>query len=89
MDDNIIVLKGDNNDDIKVRVIEQTVVGNANYLLVEDLNDNEDLSCFILKDTSDLNDENANYSILDNDDEFDKIAEIFKNILKKDDIELK
>jgi uncharacterized protein YrzB (UPF0473 family) len=89
MDDNIIVLKGDNNDDIKVRVIEQTVVCNTNYLLVEDLNDNEDLSCFILKDTSDLNDENANYSILDNDDEFDKIAEIFKNILEKDDIELK
>lgn len=89
MEDNIIVLKGDNNDDIKVRVIEQTVVGNTNYLLVEDLNDNEDLSCFILKDTSDSNDENANYSILDNDDEFDKIAEIFKNILEKDDIELK
>lgn len=89
MEDNIIVLKGDNDDDIKVRVIEQTVVGNTNYLLVEDLNDNEDLSCFILKDTSDSNDENANYSILDNDDEFDKIAEIFKNILEKDDIELK
>lgn len=89
MEDNIIVLKGDNNDDIKVRVIEQTVVGNTNYLLVEDLNDNEDLSCFILKDTSDSNDENANYSILDNDDEFDKIAEIFKNVLEKDDIELK
>lgn len=89
MEDNIIVLKGDNNDDIKVRVIEQTVVNNATYLLVEDLNDNDDLSCFILKDTSNSNDEDANYTILDNDDEFDKLAEIFKNILEKDDIELK
>lgn len=89
MEDNIIVLKGDNNDDIKVRVIEQTVVNNVTYLLVEDLNDNDDLSCFILKDTSNSNDEDANYTILDNDDEFDKLAEIFKNILEKDDIELK
>jgi len=89
MEDNIIVLKGDNNDDIKVRVIEQTVVNNTTYLLVEDLNDNDDLSCFILKDTSNSNDEDANYTILDNDDEFDKLAEIFKNILEKDDIELK
>lgn len=89
MEDNIIILKGDNNDDIKVRVIEQTVVNNATYLLVEDMNDNEDLSCFILKDNSNSSDVDANYSILDNDDEFNMVAEIFKNILEKDDIELK
>ncbi len=83
MEDNIIILNGVNNDDINVRVIDQTVVGSTTYLLVEDL------SCFILKDNYNSNDDEANYSILDNDDEFDEMAEIFKNILEKDDIELK
>lgn len=88
MEDSVIILKGDNNDDIKVRVIEQTVVSNTTYLLVEDLNDSDDTSCFILKDKSNISDIEADYCILEDDDEFDKIALIFKNILEKDNIEL-
>ena len=87
MENDKIILKGDG-DDITVTVIDQTVVDGITYLLVEDNADSDESSCFILKDISSANDIEANYVILDDDKEFDNVAEIFKNILEKDDIEL-
>ena len=87
MENDKIILKGDG-DDITVSVVEQTVVDGVTYLLVEDMSDSEDSNCFILKDISGENDIEANYVILDDDEEFDNMALIFKNILEKDDIEL-
>lgn len=95
-------MENDNNDKIinnsiifdidgekkEIEIIEQTVIDGITYILVCE-KDADDGDCFILKDLSDINDDTANYSTIDNDDELEKVFDVFKNILKNDSIELK
>lgn len=81
--ENIITLQGDDSD-IKVEVIEQTVIDGTTYLLVADVTDDEeDSDCYILKDVSEKNSEEANYEVLD-DSESEIVFETFEKMLSKD-----
>ena len=86
--ENIIVLSGEDGD-IEVEVIDQTVIDGITYLLVADVvNDDEDEGdCYILKDVSVGDSEEANYEVVPND-EADGIFDTFEKMLK-DEIDLK
>ena len=66
-------------------VLEQTRLGGVDYILVTDSED-DDAEALILKDISAPEDEEAIYSIVDDDKEMDAVAAIFTDMLE--DIEL-
>ena len=86
--DNIITLSGDDGD-IEVEVIEETEYNGVKYLLVADVTDSdEDEDCYILKDTSPSDADNADYEIA-SDEDADIVFEIFNKkldevVLRKD-----
>lgn len=80
--ENIIVLSGDDGEDIEVEVIDQTIVDGTTYLLVADIvDDDEEGDCYILKDVSNGDSEDANYEIVPNE-EADGIFDTFEKMLK-------
>lgn len=85
----IITLVGDDGEDIQVEVIEQTVIDGVNYLLVADVleSDEEEGDCYILKDVSSGDSEDANYEVVP-DEEADGIFDTFEKMMK-DEIDLK
>jgi uncharacterized protein YrzB (UPF0473 family) len=86
--ENIIVLSGDDGD-IEVEVIDQTVVNGTTYLLVADVvsGDEDEGDCYILKDVSKSDSEEADYEVVPND-EADGIFDVFEKMLK-DEVDLK
>lgn len=82
--ENIITLSGDDGEDIEVEVIEQTVIDGVTYLLVADVVEgDEDGDCYILKDVSDANSEEAEYEVVD-DSEEEMIFDTFEKMLSND-----
>lgn len=84
----MIVLSGEDGD-IEVEVIDQTVIDGTTYLLVADVvtDDEEEGDCYILKDVSEGDTEEANYEVVPNE-EADGIFDAFEKMLK-DEIDLK
>lgn len=75
-----IIMTSDDGEEVVFHVLEQTRLGGTNYLLVATSQDNE-AEALILKDTSKDTDEEAIYSIVDDDDELDAVARIFEELL--------
>lgn len=80
----IITLSGDDGD-IKVEVIDETVIEGVSYLLVADVLTEEDDEgdCYILKDVSEKGSDEAKYEVVP-DDEADGIFDTFEKMLKED-----
>ena len=68
-------------------VLEQTVIGAKSYILVTDAPDG-DGEALILRDDSSDEDEDARYSIVEDDTELDAVAVVFRKLLEEDDIDL-
>lgn len=81
-----IIMTSDDGEEVVFRVLEQTRLGGINYLLVTTSLDEDEAEALILKDTSEETDEEAIYSIVEDDDELDAVARIFEELL--DNIEL-
>lgn len=75
-----IIMTSDDGEEVVFHVLEQTRLGGTNYLLVATSLDDE-AEALILKDTSKDTDEEAIYSIVDDDDELDAVARIFEELL--------
>lgn len=71
---------------IEFYVLEQTTVGGVNYILVTDAEEDEDGEAYILKATSDAEDSEQVYSMVEDDDELAAVAGVFENML--DDVDL-
>lgn len=81
MEDNKILITMDDGTEVEYTVLETTVFGGSNYLLVTDVPDDEDGECFIWKEVSDPDDEEAVYENPD-DDEADAVMAIFQQMLE-------
>ena len=81
MEDNKILTTMDDGTEVEYTVLETTVFGGSNYLLVTDAPDDEDGECFIWKEVSDPDDEEAVYENPD-DDEADAVMAIFQQMLE-------
>ena len=86
--ENFIILNGDD-EDLEVEVIDQTVIDGVTYLLVADVvtDDDEEGDCYILKDVSNGESEDASYEVVPSD-EADGIFDAFEKMLK-DEIDFK
>ena len=82
-----IVFSPDGEEEVEFYCLEQTVIGAKTYLLVTDEEDG-DGEAFILRDDSDIKDEEAVYVIVDDDLELEAVAGVFRKLLKEDDIDL-
>lgn len=86
-------------EEIEFNVIEETRINNVNYLLVtesmetedktanRDMNESEEETAYILKDLSSQEDKQANYIIVDDDNELEAVSKVFEELLENIDIE--
>ncbi len=85
--ENLITLIGENNEEILVEVIEQTIYEGKTYLLVADnTNGKEEGDCYILREEK-LDGDEVEYVVADEDEE-NIVFDIFEKILNEDDIKL-
>ncbi|MBR1670871.1 MAG: DUF1292 domain-containing protein, partial [Butyrivibrio sp.] len=71
-----IIFSPDGEEAVEFYCIEQTVIGAKTYLLVTDEEDG-DSEALILRDDSDIKDEEAVYCIVDDDRELEAVAGVF------------
>ena len=77
----------DGEEAVEFYCLEQTVIGAKTYLLVTDEEDG-DSQALILRDDSDMNDEEAVYVIVDDDRELEAVAGVFRKLISEDGIDL-
>ncbi len=82
-----IVFSPDGEESVEFFCLEQTIIGAKTYLLVTDEEDG-DGQALILRDDSDLKDEEAVYVIVDDDLELEAVAGVFRKLLSEDGIDL-
>ncbi|MDC7292892.1 MULTISPECIES: DUF1292 domain-containing protein [unclassified Butyrivibrio] len=82
-----IVFSPDGEESVEFFCLEQTIIGAKTYLLVTDEEDG-DGEALILRDDSDLKDEEAVYVIVDDDLELEAVAGVFRKLLSEDGIDL-
>ena len=82
-----IVFSPDGEESVEFFCLEQTIIGAKTYLLVTDEEDG-DGEALILRDDSDIKDEEAVYVIVDDDLELEAVAGVFRKLLSEDGIHL-
>ena len=82
---NGIILETENGEKVTFYVEEETRVNGTSYLLVSDSRD-EDANAYIFKDVSDAGDEEAKYVPIDDDNEFEAVAELFSRMMDEADL---
>ena len=81
MDENKIVMLLDDGSEIEFTILESTIFGGSSYILVTDAPDDEDGECYVMKDVSGPDDEEAVYESVADDDEADKVFKVFQELL--------
>lgn len=82
-----ITFVGDDNENMELYVIEETKINGVNYILVTDTQDTEsDAECYILKDVSGEQEEEAVYEAVEDDDELDAVMQLFEKLLEDTEI---
>ena len=87
MDDNKIVMIMDDGSEVEFTILDSTIFGGKGYILVTDAPEDEDGECYIMKDVSAPEDEEAVYESVADDKEADAVFEIFREQLK-DEIDI-
>jgi hypothetical protein len=72
-------------DDLELEILEETVVQGVTYILVTDAKEGEDGVCYVMKDTSAPEDEEADFSFAEGE-EAERIIDIFAELLSGEDI---
>ena len=72
-------------DDLELEILEETVVQGVTYILVTDAKEGEDGVCYVMKDTSAPEDEEADFSFAEGE-EAERIMDIFAELLSGEDI---
>ncbi len=77
----------DTEEEVEFFVVEQTRINNLNYLLVtESTDEDSEAQAYILKDLSNPTDEDAQYVMVEEDEELETVSQVFAQLL--DDIDL-
>ncbi len=80
MEEDQIVLEGENGEKLVFYVLEQTRIAGKSYLLVTDSRDG-DAEAFILRDDSEDTDKESVYVFVEDDAEFEAISGVFEGML--------
>ena len=81
MDDKIIMIMDDGTE-VEITVLETTSIGGTDYILVTDAPEDEDGECYLMKDMSDPEDEEALYVDVEDEDEWESVMSVFEEMLK-------
>ena len=82
-----IVFRDENGEEDIYYIVEETKIGNVDYILVTDSPDEEqDADAYILKDISKPEDEEAVYEFVDDDRELEALSKVFAELL--DDVDI-
>lgn len=75
--------------EVEFYVLEQTMLGGINYILVTDDLTSEEGSFLVLKEEKDESDEQlATYEVIDNEEELNAVIKIFDELLEDIDLEV-
>ena len=81
MDDKMVMIMDDGTE-TEFTVLETTTLGGVDYILVTDAPDGEDGECYLMKDMSDPEDEEALYVDVEDENERETVMGIFEEMLK-------
>ena len=81
MDDKIVMIMDDGTE-TEFTVLETTTLGGVDYILVTDAPDGEDGECYLMKDMSDPEDEEALYVDVEDENERETVMGMFEEMLK-------
>ena len=84
MENNRILLSGEDGD-MEMEILEETVIQGNTYILVTDAAEDEDGTCYVMKDVSGKDDPEATYEFVP-DDEAEAIMQVFATLLEADGI---
>lgn len=87
MKDDVIILTDENGEEISFTVLEETRIGGKDYLLVSSTQEED--TCYILKDMSAPEDEEALYEFVEDDNELDYLMSIFSSLMEDVDVEFR
>lgn len=89
-EEKMITLETEEGEKVSFYVLEETRISGMNYLLVTDAKeDDEEGECYILKDMSTAEEEEAVYEFVEDDSEMDYLFKIFTELLEDVDVDLK
>ena len=84
---NKVIFTTDDGEEIALYVIEETKIGDVNYILVADLDsEDEDSDAYIMKEISDPDEEEATYEFVEDEAELEAIGKIFDELLEDTDV---
>ena len=86
MKNDIVSFLSEDGENIKLSVLEETKINGISYILVTDSFEGEDGECYIMKDISNGDSEDANYIFVEDENELDSVFEIFEKMI--DDIDI-
>ena len=86
MKNDMVSFLSEDGENIKLSVLEETKINGISYILVTDSFDGEDGECYIMKDISNGDSEDANYIFVEDENELDSVFEIFEKMM--DDIDI-
>ena len=70
---------------LELEILEETVVNGVNYILVTDAPEGEDGTCYVMKDISAPEEEEADYVFAEGD-EAESVMDVFAKMLEGEDI---
>ncbi len=85
-EDNKIMITDEEGNQIELFVLEETKLNGAYYILTTDAPEGEDGECYILKDISGAEEEEAVYKFVDNDDELSFVGRIFAELMSDTEV---
>ena len=86
----MITLETGDGEKVDFYVLEETRISGMNYLLVTDApEDAQEGECYILKDRSKAEEEEAVYEFVEDDDEIDYLYKIFAELTEDMDVDLR
>lgn len=84
-----ILLVSESGENIELSIIEETKLNGIKYILVTDnMESDENGECYIMKDISSDEDEEADYIFVEDDNELDAVFDIFEKIMANEDIKI-
>lgn len=86
MKNDTVSFLSEDGENIKLSVLEETKINGISYILVTDSFDGEDGECYIMKDISNGDSEDANYIFVEDENELDSVFGIFEKMM--DDIDI-
>ncbi|MBP5158835.1 MAG: DUF1292 domain-containing protein [Lachnospiraceae bacterium] len=85
--DNMITIKGEEGEEIRLFILEETTIGGKNYIIATEDEDDEESEAYILRESeNDPESGEIAYSFVEDDDEIAAVSGVFKELL--DDCDL-